>query len=136
MPDVENHPSLLYLRESVRCLAERFKDQTPICGVLTTPVDLPAIVMGIDMWLETLVCTPEKAAKVIDKTKNHFIRMANALLKDGAAFICLPTMFANPQILYPQLIDTLILPVLKEAFKEVGGPIIFHHGGQGTHSIN
>jgi uroporphyrinogen decarboxylase len=129
MPDVENHPSLLYFRESVRCLAERFKDQTPICGVLTAPVDLPAIVMGIDMWIETLVCAPEKAAEILDKTKSHFIRMANALLEDGAAFICLPTMFANPQILYPQLIDTLILPVLNEAFKEVDGTIIFHHGG-------
>lgn len=129
MPDVENHPSLLYFRECVRCLAERFNDQTPICGVLTAPVDLPAIVMGIDMWIETLVCAPEKAAEVIDKTKSHFIRMANALLEDGAAFICLPTMFANPQILYPQLIDTLILPALNEAFKEVNGTIIFHHGG-------
>ena len=129
MPDVENHPSLLYLRESVRCLAKRFKDQTPICAVLTAPIDLPAIVMGIDMWLETLVYAPEKAAEVIDKTRNHFIRMTNALFEDGAAFICLPTMFANPQILYPKLINTLILPALNEAFKEVNGPIIFHHGG-------
>ena len=129
MPDVENHPSLLYFRESVRCLVERFKDQTPICGVLTAPVDLPAIVMGIDMWIETLVCAPEKAAEIIDKTKCHFIQMANALLEDGAAFICLPTMFTSPQILYPRLIDTLILPALNEAFKKVEGPIIFHHGG-------
>lgn len=129
MPDVENHPSLLYLRESVRFLAERFNGQTPICGVLTAPVDLPAIVMGMDMWIETLVYFPEKAAEVIDKANNYFIRMANALLEDGAAFICLPTMFSNPQILYPQLIDTLILPALKEAFKKVNGSIIFHHGG-------
>jgi uroporphyrinogen decarboxylase len=129
MPDVDNHPSLLYLRESVRCLAERFNGQIPICGVLTAPVDLPAIVMGIDMWIETLVYAPEKAAKIIDRIKKYFIRMANALFEDGADFICLPTMFSNPQILYPQLIDTLILPALNETFKEVNGAIIFHHGG-------
>lgn len=124
-----NHPSLLYLRESVCLLAQRFIEQTPICAVLTAPVDLPALVMGIDMWLETLVYTPEKAAAVIDKATDHFIRMANALLQDGAAFICLPIMFANPQILYPQLIDSLILPALHKAFAGVAGPIIVHHGG-------
>lgn len=129
MPDVESDSSLCYLRESIRCLAKKTNTQTPICGVLTTPIDLPAIVMGMDMWIETLIFAPEKAAAILDKTKSHFIRMANALLADGASFIGLPTMFANPQILYPKLIDTLIIPALVDAFDEVKGTIIFHHGG-------
>lgn len=129
MPDVESDPSLCYLRESVRLLAKNSKTKTPVCGVLTTPVDLPAIVMGIDMWIETLIYAPEKAAAIIDKTKNHFIKMANSLLAEGASFIGLPTMFANPRILYPELIDTLIIPALIDAFHEVQGPIVFHHGG-------
>lgn len=128
-PDVENNPSLGYLRKSVRRLAEKFGTQTPICAILTTPVDLPAMVMGIDMWIETLVFTPDKAAAVIDKTTQHFVRLANALLAEGAAFICLPTMFANPRILYPKLIETLIIPALSQAFDDVEGPIVFHHGG-------
>lgn len=129
MPDVESDPSLCYLRESVRYLAKKTNGETPICGVLTTPVDLPAIVMGIDMWIETLVFAPEQAAAIIGKTSDHFVRMANALLADGAAFIGLPTMFANPQILYQNLIDTLIIPALIDAFHDVEGAIIFHHGG-------
>ncbi|MGB3223002.1 MAG: uroporphyrinogen decarboxylase family protein [Desulforhopalus sp.] len=129
MPDVDSDPSLCYLRESVRYLAKKSNIQTPVCGVLTTPVDLPAIIMGIDMWIETLVFAPEKAAAIIDKTKEHFVRMANALLTDGAAFISVPTMFANPQILYQKLIDTLIIPALTDAFHHVDGAIVFHHGG-------
>lgn len=129
MPDMESDSSACYLRESVRCLAEKFRDKTPICALLTTPVDLPAIVMGMDMWIETLVLAPEKAAAVIDKTTNHFVRMANTLLAEGAAFVCLPTMFANPRILYPKLIDTLIIPALIKAFDQIDGPIVFHHGG-------
>ena len=129
MPDVESDPGLCYLQESVRCLAKHTCAETPICGVLTTPVDLPAIIMGMDMWIETLIFAPEKAAAILDKTTTHFIQMANALLNAGAAFIGLPTMFANPQILYPKLIDTLIIPALTEAFDEVEGAIVFHHGG-------
>lgn len=129
VPDEKSDPNLGYLLESVQCLVRNVGADTPIGAILTTPVDLPAMVMGIDMWIETLVCAPEKAAAVIDKTTTYFVRMANALLAEGAAFICLPTMFANPRILYPKLIDTLIIPALIKAFSHVAGNIVFHHGG-------
>ena len=129
LPDVEGHPSLLYLRESVRHLAGKVKGKTPICGILTAPVDLPAIVMGIDMWIEALIFTPEKASAILDMAREHFVRMANALLADGANFIGLTTVFSNPTIMFPKMIDSVILPALARAFREVHGPIVFHHGG-------
>ncbi len=129
LPDVDSHPSLLYLRESVSLLAKKVKGSTPICGVVTASVDLPAIVMGIDQWIETLLFAPEKAAVILERTHRHCVALANALLADGATFIGLPTMFSNPQILYPKLIDGVILPALARALSEVKGPIVFHHGG-------
>ena len=129
LPDPEGHPSLLYLRESVRRLAGKHHGRTPICGILTAPVDLPAIVMGIDMWIEALIFTPEKAAAILDMAQAHFVGMANALLADGANFIGLTTVFSNPTIMFPKMIATVILPALARAFQEVQGPIVFHHGG-------
>lgn len=38
-------------------------------------------------------------------------------------------MISDPRILYPQLIDTVILPALARSFQAVKGPIVFHHGG-------
>lgn len=129
LPDVESHPSLLYLRESVRHLAGKLNGKTPICGILTAPVDLPAIIMGIDMWIEAILFSPEKAAAILDMAQAHFVKMANALLADGANFIGLTTVFSNPLIMFPKMIDTVILPALARAFREVKGPIVFHHGG-------
>jgi len=128
-PDIDNHPSLLFLRESISLLATKCGGATPICAILTAPVDLPAIIMGIDMWIETLLFLPDKAAAILEKTHRHFVALANALLTDGANFIGLTTVCSNPRILFPQLITTVILPALDRAFRQVNGPVVFHHGG-------
>jgi len=129
LPDIDSHPSLLYFRESACRLARKYKGKKPICGVVTAPVDLPALIMGIDMWIETLLFHERIAQDVLDKTSEHFIRLANALLSDGADFIALTTVFTHPIILYRKLIEELILPTLHRSFQEVKGPIVFHHGG-------
>lgn len=129
LPDVDSHSSLLYLRESTRLLAGRYRGDRAICGVVSASVDLPAMIMGIDQWIETLLFAPEKAVAILEKAHCHFVALANALLADGANFIALPTMFTNPQLLYPQLIDEVILPAFARSLAEVKGPIVFHHGG-------
>ncbi len=128
-PDINLHPGLLYLRESIGLLSRKYKGQRPICGVLTAPVDLPAIIMGLDMWIETLLFHEQTAVDILNRTSRHFSGLANALFSDGADFIALATVFTNPAILYPQLINTIILPALERSFQEVKGPLVFHHGG-------
>lgn len=128
-PDIDNHPSLLYLRQAVREMRALFGDEVPICGILTAAVDLPAIVIGLDQWLETLLFAPDQAAAVLAKSTRHFQAMAGALFADGATFIGLTTVSTNPRILYRQVIDDLVLPALKNSFAGVQGPIVFHHGG-------
>ena len=129
LPDIDSHPSLVFLRESVRLMAAKCQGETPICAILTAPVDLPAIVMGIDMWLETLLFAPDTAAAILEMTQSHFVALANALLADGANFIGLTTVCSNPRILFPKLIAKVILPALDSAFRQVKGPVVFHHGG-------
>jgi len=128
-PDIDAAPGLRYLRESVRRMAERYAGRTPLCGVITAPVDLPAIVMGIERWLETLLVEPEAAAAVMEAGGWQLIARAKAGLSDGADFIGLTTVFSNPAILFRKQIDDLILPALRQSFQAVKGPIVFHHGG-------
>jgi uroporphyrinogen decarboxylase len=129
LPDIDSHPRLLYLREAVRLMTARWNKEVPVCAVLTTPVDLPALVMGIDGWIDTLITRPDLARTVLDHSTRHFVGLANALLAEGAAFVALPMIFTNPRFLYQKLVDDLILPVIREAFAQVRGPIVIHHGG-------
>ncbi|WP_300667278.1 uroporphyrinogen decarboxylase family protein [Desulfoluna sp.] len=128
-PDMETHPRLRYLRESTRLLAEASQGTRPVAGLLLSPVDLPALIMGIDGWLETLLFDPENTRRTLEKTTRFFVRWANTLVAEGADLLVIPSMFSHPKILTPNILETTVMPALTEAFQEVNAPLVFHHGG-------
>ncbi|GAB6094838.1 uroporphyrinogen decarboxylase family protein [Desulfatiferula olefinivorans] len=129
LPRTEQRPGLVYLRESVRLLSKTFRETKPVCAVIAAPVDLPALLMGIDMWIETLLFDEPLAQNILEKTGRHFVSLANTLIDHGADFIAIPVMFTHPSLLYPKMIEDIILPALRQCMTEVRGPIVFHHGG-------
>lgn len=128
-PDMESHPRLRYLRDATRLLSARCAGHVPVAGVLLSPMDLPALIMGIDGWLETVLFDPESTRRMLDKTVRFFVAWANTLLAEGADLLVIPSMFSHPKILTPALVKKTVIPVLTEAFQQVKGPLVFHHGG-------
>ncbi|PKN42642.1 MAG: uroporphyrinogen decarboxylase [Deltaproteobacteria bacterium HGW-Deltaproteobacteria-18] len=122
-------PGVSYLVESTRLLAAEFGASKPVCAVATAPVDLPAMLLGIEGWLETLLFDPERAARLMDLAEEHFLRMIAAFFAAGAAFVVVPVMFANLRLVTPALLEETVLPALARAFGQTGGPLVYHHGG-------
>jgi uroporphyrinogen decarboxylase len=122
-------PGLDYLAESVRLTAEAVRGDRPVAAALTAPTDLPALVLGIDAWLEILLFEPSAAAELLARSEEHFSARAAALFRAGATFVVVPIMFANPAILTDDLIRALMIPSLGRAFGSLPGPVVFHHGG-------
>ncbi len=129
IPDIENHPRLTYLRESTRLLAKRYKDQIPIAAICSSPTELPALIMGIENWIDTLLFHPAAARRLMELTSRHFVDFANALLTDGASCIFTPASFSNPLIITHRIAKNVLVPVLRENYARINGPIVFHHGG-------
>ncbi|MFZ3382916.1 MAG: uroporphyrinogen decarboxylase family protein [Candidatus Methanoperedens sp.] len=129
VPDVNSDKSLSYIRNSTRLLVDRFKGKVPICGVLTAPIDLPAIIMGVDNWLEILLFDRQKVSEILSVISRHFTSMANGMFEDGIDFLALPMMFCNPKLVIEKTIKEIIIPELDAIFANVRGPIVFHHGG-------
>lgn len=50
-------PGVAYLVESTRLLAGEFGPDRPVCAVVTAPVDLPAMLLGIETWLGSCFST-------------------------------------------------------------------------------
>lgn len=128
-PDLRTDPFLVYLVESTRRLAEAHGKDKPIAAVLTAPVDLPALLVGIDEWLEALLFQPEARDELVRRTTSHFVALANAMLEAGASCVVTPVMFANPRLVTPDIARKIMVPLLAEAYAQVRGPVIFHHGG-------
>jgi uroporphyrinogen decarboxylase len=129
LPDVDGHPRLLYLRETIRILSSRYAGEVPVVGVLVSPVDLPPLVMGIEAWLETLLSEPDVARALMERWTPFCVDLANAMLGDGATLIATTANFANPTLVPPRVIQGLARPALTAAFGAIKGPVILHHGG-------
>lgn len=121
-------PRLDYLVQSLARLADRRGQERPIAGILTAPVDLPALVLGIDAWMDVLLFQPELAQGLLELSIEHFVALSRAYFAAGASFVATPVMFANPRILNRSLVESLTLPTLAKAFERAGGPVVFHHG--------
>lgn len=122
-------PGLACLVESTRLLAGEFGPDKPVCAVATAPVDLPAMLLGIEAWLEILLFDPGRAARLMALATDHFLRLTGAFFAAGAAFVAIPVMFANLRLVTPALLEKTILPELGRAFGQVRGPLVYHHGG-------
>ena len=129
LPDVDSHPRLMYLRETIRILSARYQGEVPVVGVLVSPVDIPPLVIGVEAWLDALLSEPDTARALMDRWTPFCVDLANAMLGDGATLIAATANFANPTIVPPRVIQGIARPVLEAAFSSMKGPIILHHGG-------
>jgi len=129
LPDVESHPRLLYLRETIRILAKKYAGEVPIFGVLVSPADIPPLVIGLEAWIDALLFQPDVARALMDRLTPFFVDLGRAMLADGATGLALTCNLANRSIVTGSIADTLTLPTLKHALAEIPGPVIFHHGG-------
>lgn len=129
IPVTAHHAGLSYIKESIRLLAERLQGRTTLCAILTAPTDLPAILFGIEGWLEILLFDEERASMIMEVMHRYFVDFVNELFALGAHFVALPAVLTNPQLLQPSIIRKRIIPALERSFSEVKGPLVFHHGG-------
>ncbi|MDD2850734.1 MAG: uroporphyrinogen decarboxylase family protein [Desulfuromonadaceae bacterium] len=129
VPDIGSDEGLQYLLSSARLLADHFKGAVPICGVLASPLDLPAVIMGVGNWLEILLFDDEKASAVISLMSEYFVTMANSMFDNGINFLAIPMMFSNPRLVFEKTVKETVVPALADIFSRLKGPVVFHHGG-------
>lgn len=129
IPDITSHPNLLYLQRALQLMAAEFGPEVPVATAMLSPIDLPIMLMGIGGWLDTVLFDPDGVKRILAITQPFFVEMANALLAAGSAFVVLPAMFANPSIVTREIIAATAIPVLRESFAQVNGPMVIQSGG-------
>lgn len=128
-PNIDKQPQLLYMQESTRLLIDEYKDQIPVAAIVSSPTELPALIMGIENWIDTLLFHPEEAMHLIELTADYFVQFSNRMLDLGASCIFTPASFSNPTIITKKIAKDILVPELHKAYSKVKGPIVFHHGG-------
>ncbi|HAE23014.1 MAG TPA: uroporphyrinogen decarboxylase [Spirochaetaceae bacterium] len=129
LPSLREDSYLRFLIEATEATADMAQGRRIVAAPITSPIDLPALLIGIEAWLDALLFKPELAALLSERATEHFVSLGSAFLAAGAAMLASPVMFANPSILDEASAKRLTLPILRDAFGRLPGPIVFHHGG-------
>ncbi len=129
VPDVNSHPHLLYFQEAIRQMGAEHGQEVPIAAIASGPIDLPALILGIEGWLDALLFNKDGARQMLDLTIAHSVRFINALFSAGASFVAIPVDFASPSIVMRETASGVTVPALKEALSQMKGPIFLHSGG-------
>ncbi len=128
-PDVNVHPQLGFFREAIRRMAQAHGTDVPIAGVALNPMELPAMLLGIEGWLNALLFDEARAREILKITTAFCVRWMNALFSEGATFIVTPTNFTNPSIVTRAIVEEIAVPALTETFQQLDGPVVVHSGG-------
>ncbi len=128
-PDIERHPGLAYIRESVRLMHAAHGREKIIAAAMPNPLDLPAAIIGLEAWTETVLSDEIKTERMLSFTVPFFVSFCNALFKDGADLVVLPTTFLTRHITSRRSVEEFAMPALSKAFAQVNGPLLLHYTG-------
>jgi uroporphyrinogen decarboxylase len=128
VPDLEASPAVRFFLEGTDLLAQNYQGNRAIASPIHSPADLPSLLMGIEMWIDTLLFHPEAVDQMMDKTVKHFVRLGNEFLARGTTFLVVPVNFTNPMMITEKIFSRL-LPYLENAFSQLKGPVVIHNGG-------
>lgn len=137
LPDPRRAGRLPVILEATRQLARLYKEKVPVVAVLPGPGILPALLTGLDQWLEALLFRPETAAKLLCHSGDFLVSWGNALLAAGADCLVLTEGMATAEIAPRALFVDSVLPHLQDVVGRINGPkIISSTGGRMNQSLD
>lgn len=129
IPPVKDDPYLRFFVETVRRLSARVHGEVAICVPLPSIVDLPILILGFEGWMETLVSDRQVAAQIMRELEPWLRELAGLLLRAGASALAMTGAFASPSIVPTDIVLHLMRPALEQSLENLGGAVLFIHGG-------
>lgn len=129
MPNLDEDPSLLYTRETIRGLSKQYKGQIPLGAVWMDPLDMLANAIGPDLFVELMLFHPSLFNDAMGRFTEFCIQYGNTLLHDGADLLINFASLCNSAMITKDMAVKYAKPVLEKTYEGIEGAVLFHHGG-------
>lgn len=137
LPDPAKTGRLPVIIEATRRLAETYREQVPVISVLPGPCIFPALLVGLDRWIEMSLFEADTARKLLDYTAEFFVSWADALLAAGADCLVFTEGMAAAEIAPRSMFESQFLPHLQAVFARINGPkVLSSTGGSLNHALD
>lgn len=129
--DISSHPKF---EESLKCLQilKRESDgKYPICAYLTSAMTMPALLMGMEKWIDLLLSGPyDLRDKLLEKTSEFFRKQLIAYRDAGANVFLYSNPFGSLDFVPRKLFEELSIPwMLKDLSSFDLQSVVYYCGG-------
>lgn len=131
---MKDHPAFAEPLKCMRLLREESNGKYPICVYLTAAITLPAILMGMDRWMDLLLNGPaELRDELLTKCSDFFRAQLEVYRNAGAQVIVYSNPYGSTDILPKKLLKELSIPWMKRdlAGASMDG-LVYYCGGAGV----
>jgi uroporphyrinogen decarboxylase len=129
--DITAHPAFKEPLKCLRILKREAGGKYPICAYLTASMTLPALLMGMDKWMELLLAGPvDVRNELLTKCSNFFEKEFNIYRNAGADIFLYSNPFGSTDFIPTKLFQELSLPWIERDLKPVGVVgVVYYCGG-------
>lgn len=128
--DITAHPAWAETAKCLKILTDEVGATHPICAYLTASTTLPAILMGMEKWLELLMMGPvDVRDELLRKCSDFFRREVAAYRAAGANVLVYSTPFGSTSFVGMKQLKAFSLPWMKRDLEPGGIDNIVYYCG-------
>lgn len=119
--DVLTHPAFAEVRKCLGILRNEVGGKNPICAYLTSTMTLPALLMGMERWMELLLLGPADARhELLARCHTFFVRATAAYREAGADVLVYSNPFGSTDTVSLKFFHEHSLPWIEKDISAVG----------------
>jgi uroporphyrinogen decarboxylase len=135
--DLRTHPAFQEPLRCLRILRREVGGKYPICAYITASMTLPAILLGMEKWIELLLCGPAPLRDELLTKCSDFFRVEIAAYREAGADVLLYSdPFGSTDFLPMKLIEELSLPWMERDLAPGGVEgVVYYCGGSRLNAV-
>jgi len=118
------------MREAIGLAKKRMGDSVPVGSYVLGPFTLAGQIMELNDLLKLSFKKPDKVSTLLETLTGVIVTVAREYEKAGVDYLCVREMGATSDVLSPRAFKSLILPHLKDIFKNLSVPNAIHICGK------
>ena len=128
--DVLGHPAFAEVKKCLEILRREVGAQNPICAYVTSAMSLPALLMGMEKWMELLFLGPADVRdELLGKCHELFVKEVAAYRQAGANVLVYSNPFGSTDTVPMKFFQKQSLPWIERDIRAVGPEGLVYYCG-------
>lgn len=127
---IEEHPAFVQIKLCLQMLQREIGSTHPICAYFSSSMTLPAMLLGMDQWMEILLLGPNDLRNaILDFCHDFFVEHVQAYRRLGANVLIYSNPFGSLDTLPLKLFHELALPWIQKDLQAIGTQGVVYYCG-------